>query len=313
MYRSARQIAAAFAALSLLLVPAVAAPPPPGNPVGINAAIRNQVRIRGAGSGEERPAVLRAQVMLNDEVRTGAQSQLQILLLDRSIFTVGANARVAVDRFAYDPATNVRATGISVARGAFRFMSGRVLGHPSGPANVRTPAASIGIRGTIFEGAVGADAIVLANAQPFLAAMHLKPDPQTATFVLLRGPGPNAQGDTLPGAIDVAAGGATVTLDRPGMAVFIPNAGAQPVGPFAVTQQGLVLLEPLLRSVPAGIAGALAGGGYGDGGTGDVPAAPGGSDERRGFPGLLLAAIPAILLGLVALGSGHDDSLPVSP
>src|SRR4051812_18054146 len=108
MYRPARQITAAFAALSLLLVPAVAAPPTPGNPVGINAAIRNQVRIRGAGSGEERPGVLRAQVMLNDEVRTGAQSQLQILLLDRSIFTVGANARVAVDRFAYDPATNVR-------------------------------------------------------------------------------------------------------------------------------------------------------------------------------------------------------------
>jgi hypothetical protein len=105
-------------------------------------------------------------VNLNDEVRTGAASQLQILLLDRTIFTVGANARVAVDRFVYDPAANSRSTGVSVTKGAFRFMSGRTLGRPSGPVTVRTPVATIGIRGTIFEGVVGEDAMRIAKASP---------------------------------------------------------------------------------------------------------------------------------------------------
>jgi hypothetical protein len=50
--------------------------------------------------------VLRQQVILNDEVRTADASWLQILLLDKSTFTVGANARVAIDRFVYDPAAN---------------------------------------------------------------------------------------------------------------------------------------------------------------------------------------------------------------
>jgi hypothetical protein len=315
-FHAARRATAALAAMSLLLVPAAAAPPAPRTPVGVNAAIRNQVHIRAAGTDQLRPAVLRARVMLNDEVQTGGASQLQILLLDRSTFTVGANARVAVDRFAFDPAANLRATGISVTRGAFRFMSGRVLGHPTGPASLRTPSASIGIRGTIFEGAAGPDAVALANAVPSIAAMHLRVDPATATFIVLRGPGPNTQGDTNPGAVDVAAGGATVTLDRPGMAAFVPAAGAAPIGPFPVTQQGLALLQPLLRSVPAGAALALGGGGgssaSGGGGDGGGDSGPGGSG-RRGFPTLVLAAIPAVLLGLIALASGHDDSLPTSP
>ncbi|MBV9929466.1 MAG: FecR domain-containing protein [Alphaproteobacteria bacterium] len=302
-FQAAHRATAIVAALSLI-VPVAAAPPAPATPVGVNAAIRHQVGIRSAGTGQLRPAVLRAPVMLNDEVRTGSASQLQILLRDRSTFTVGANARVAIDRFAYDPATNVRSTGIQVARGAFRFMSGRALNHPSGPASVRTPAASIGIRGTIFEGAVGADAIGLANAQPSLAALHLKADPLTATFVVLRGPGAATQGDARPGAIDVTAGGATVTLDRPDMAVFVPSAGAAPVGPFAVTPRALTLLQPLLRTVPAaGTAVPTESGAGGGSDTGD----------RRGWPALIVAAIPAILLGLVALGSGHDESLPASP
>jgi hypothetical protein len=306
-FQAARRATAAAAAFSLLLVPAAAAPPAPGTPVGVNAAIRNQVRVRAAGSDQLRAAVLRARVMLNDEIRTGAASQLQILLLDRSTFTVGANARVAIDRFAYDPATNVRSSGISVARGAFRFMSGRSLGHPSGPAGVRTPSASIGIRGTIFEGAVGADAIALAKAIPSLAAMHLQADPQSATFVVLRGPGPATQQDTSPGAIDVTAGGTIVSLDRPGMAVFVPSAGAGPIGPFAVTPQGLTLLQPLLRTMPVGAAADLADSSVAGG------SSAGGAGGHGGIPALVAMAIPAILLGLIALGSGNDDSLPASP
>ncbi|HEY0311686.1 MAG TPA: FecR family protein [Allosphingosinicella sp.] len=311
---------AAAAAFGLIFTPTVIAAEP--RPVGINAAIRNHVVIRGAGTTQPHPAILKARVMLNDEVRTSQASQLQILMIDHSTFTVGSNARISVDRFAFNTATNLRTLGISVAQGAFRFMSGRALGHPGGAASVRTPVASIGIRGTIFEGAVGPDAVRLANQQPGLVAMNLHPSLTKATFVILRGPGPMSQGDTRAGVIDVIAGGRRVTLDRPGSAVFIPGPGAEPIGPFEVTPGTLNTLQRLLRTTPAIAAEAAVALNQArtndsplpdEGGSHSRNSSKGPQDRGRGFSTLLLGAIPAFILGLFALGSGNNNDVPVSP
>ena len=235
--------AAALAAASLIASPLLAQ----ANAVGINAAIRNKVVIQSATTKKVRPAVLRERVILNDEVRTGVASQLQILLLDRTTFTVGANARVAVDRFVYDPAANSRSTGVSVTKGAFRFMSGRTLRRPSGPVSVRTPVATIGIRGTIFEGVVGEDAIRIARGEAAVGK-KVKAKKEEASLIVLRGPGPRTQGDTRPGAIDVAVGASNVTLDSPGMALYAPRVGAPPIGPFMISPAGLQALQSLLRT-----------------------------------------------------------------
>jgi hypothetical protein len=235
-----RKLIAALASAALLSAPAAAQP----TPVGINAAVRNKVEIRTGK--KSRPAVLRERVFLNDQVETGGSSQLQILLLDRSTFTVGANARIAIDRFVYDPAARSRATGVSVTRGAFRFMSGRTLGKPSGPVTVRTPVASIGIRGTIFEGVVGEDAVRIAEREAAVGK-KVKSEEDEASLIVLRGPGPRTQGDTIPGAIDVTGSDRTVTLDAPEFAVYAPRSGAPLIGPFRLSPAGLAALQALLR------------------------------------------------------------------
>jgi FecR protein len=235
-----RRIVAALAGAALVAAPAAAQP----TPVGINAAVRNKVELRTGNKA--RPAVVRERVMLNDEVRTGSASQLQILLLDRSTFTVGANARIAIDRFVYDPGARSRSMGVSVTRGAFRFMSGRALGKPAGPVTVRTPVASIGIRGTIFEGVVGEDAVKIAEREAGVGR-HVKSKEDEASLIVLRGPGPRTQGDTIAGAIDVSAGGTTAVLDGPDLAVYVPRAGAAPIGPFQISPAGLAALQSLLR------------------------------------------------------------------
>jgi hypothetical protein len=268
--------AAAVAVASLAASPAFA------QAVGVNAAVRNKVVIVGAGTKKARPAVVRERVILNDEVRTAAASQLQILLLDRTIFTVGANARVAVDRFVYNPAANSRSTGVSVARGAFRFMSGRSLGRPSGPANVRTPVATIGVRGTIFEGVVGEDAIRIAGREAAVGK-KVKARKDEASLIVLRGPGPRTQGDTRPGAIDVTVGDRTVTLDRPGLALYAPRVGAPPIGPFPISPAGLQALQSLLRTT----------------------AEPGGGGKKKGGKGDALlgaAGVAAVVGGAIILG-----------
>ncbi|MEA2998896.1 MAG: hypothetical protein QOK17_729 [Sphingomonadales bacterium] len=242
-FRPAGRAAAALACTSLVASPVLAQ----ANAVGVEAAIRNKVEIRAAATKKTRPAVLHDRVFLGDQVQTEKASQLQILLVDRSTFTVGASARVTIDRFVYDPAANSRAVGISVAHGAFRFMSGRSLGKPSGPVSVRTPVATIGIRGTIFEGVVGEEAEKIAEREP--AVGKVKSDSDEASLIVLRGPGPRTQGDTIAGAIDVTAGDRTVTLNEADLAAYVPRRGAAPIV-FRLSPAGLLALQSLLRTTP---------------------------------------------------------------
>ena len=224
-----------------LSVPAAAA-----DTVGINAAIRNKVLTRAPAAPALRPAVLKARVSLGEQVVTQANSMLQILLLDRSSFTVGANAQVTIDRFVYDPDRSASAVGASVAKGAFRFVSGKSVKGRPGQSKVRTPAASIGIRGTVFEGVVGPDAVRIALGEA--GAGGVRGNAGEATLVVLRGPAATA---TEPGgAIDVEANGEVIPVDRPGMAVFIPGAGQKAIGPFALSDKGLLALHDLLRTTP---------------------------------------------------------------
>lgn len=232
---------AAGAALVLTALAASAVSAAAPQVVGIAATVVNDVRIKGAASPQFRPAADRQRVALADQVQTGRSSRLQLLLLDKSHFTVGANARLTIDRFVYDPAGG--SLTASVAKGAFRFMSGR--GGSGRQAAIKSPAATIGIRGTLLDGVVGPAAMLIARGERAIPA-SIQSDPETATLVVLRGPGPRTQGNVSPGAVDVEAGGQTVTLDRPLQAAYVPYAGAQPIGPFTISLPGVARLNDLL-------------------------------------------------------------------
>lgn len=330
LLRSARRAAVAAATFALVANPSLAA----AQTIGVNAAIRNSVQIRRAGTTQPAPAVLRQRVAINDEVRTGAASQLQILLLDRSSFTVGANARLTIDRFVYDPARNSRSVGASATRGAFRFISGRGLRPGSSSITVRTPVSSIGVRGTIFEGLVGGDAVRIAAAEPAVGGA-VGGDSEGATLIVLRGPGAAAQAVASPGSIDVRIGDRTVRLDRPGQALYMPGAGLPPIGPFMISDAGLISMQMLLRTIPTSagaIASSAAAGSVEPGPAGSTPdqgGAPGsstgggpGGAQRGGAPGgsapadgggnsWLFAGVPLVAILIVLLAEGGGG--PISP
>ncbi len=208
--------------------------------VGIAAAIVNDVRIRAGGGAQPRAAALRQRVALGDQVLTGRASRLQLQLLDRSVFTVGADARVAIDRFVYDPSGS--SMSASVAKGAFRFMSGRSGSRGSA---IGTPVATIGIRGTILDGVVGPLAVEIARGERGIG-QGVQADPAVATLVVLRGPGARRQGSATIGAVSVSAGGQTVDLDAPLQAAYVPRPGATPIGPFTISLSGLARLNEMI-------------------------------------------------------------------
>lgn len=211
--------------------------------VGANAAVVNSVTMTTQAQPTPHRAVVKERVSLGNNIQTGPASRLQVLLLDRTTFTLGGNSRIKVDRFVYDPARQSSAVGLSVARGTFRFMSSKALHANPGQSSIGTPVGSIGIRGTIVEGAIGPDAIRIAAGEQGLG--NYTADPETASLVLLRGPGANAQGQT-PGAIDLTVGGTTTEVTGSGYALFVPGAGQPAIGPFLLSPAGSALLSDLL-------------------------------------------------------------------
>lgn len=226
------------AAIALGAVPAQAQ-----QVIGVSAAVRNDVRNKKVGAPVPRPVQVKDRVALNDQLQTGAKSQLQVLLLDKSVFTVGANARLTVDRYVYDPNRGSRSLAATVAKGAFRFMSGKPDRGIS--SQIRTPVATIGIRGTILEGVVGESAMLIAERESAVGR-GVHSDPDTASLIVLRGPGNATRGTALPGSITVTAGGRTVALERPMLAVYVPGPGRAPIGPFRISPGALMQIQALL-------------------------------------------------------------------
>ncbi len=209
--------------------------------VGIAATVVGDVRRSNATIRKAVKIPRRQRLAWGDMLATRKKSKLQILLLDRSTLTIGSNARLAINRFVYDPGKE-RSFGATVSKGAFRFMSGRKSAKSS--ASVGSSVGTIGIRGTALDGVVGKEAVQIAKKEPFLDGV--KGDKDSAMLVVLRGPGPNRSGDLDIGLAEVSAAGKTVTLDQPILAAYIPRPGAQPIGPFPLSASGLSKLQDLL-------------------------------------------------------------------
>lgn len=209
--------------------------------VGIAATVVGDVRMNNATIKKAVKIPRRQRLAWGDVLSTKNKSQLQILLLDRSSLTIGSNARLAIDRFVYDPGKE-RSLTATVSKGAFRFMSGRKSAKSS--ASIGSSVGTIGIRGTVLDGVVGKEAVEIAANEPFLDGVDS--DKDNATLVVLRGPGPNRSSDLAIGLAEVSAAGKTVILDQPILAAYIPRPGAQPIGPFKLSASGLSKLQDML-------------------------------------------------------------------
>jgi len=84
-------------------------------------------------------------VYMNELIETDDESAIVIKFSDGSKLTIGENAKVTIDKYVYDPAAGGGAQTVSVAKGAFRFLSGAI---PKEQVKLQTPTVTIGIRGT---------------------------------------------------------------------------------------------------------------------------------------------------------------------
>jgi hypothetical protein len=195
-----------FPILTVLVV-ALVTPAAAQTRVGVNATVENSVRTRSVGDSGWRPSVVNGAVHQADAIVTGDASRLSIALLDRSVLTVGSNASLTVDRFVFDTEADAAGVLVSLVQGAFRFVSGSRGAEPERVA-FRTPTATIGIRGTIIEAAVGTEAVNLLDSEGGTAVPGDDPE-QTALIVLVEG------------EIEIEVDGQRRIVSEPGQAVAV--------------------------------------------------------------------------------------------
>ncbi|MDZ7750539.1 MAG: Ig-like domain-containing protein [Gammaproteobacteria bacterium] len=83
---------------------------------------------------------------------------VSIRFQDGTFFQLGANARAVLDEFTYQPEASEGSFASTVLIGAFRYVSGKLAELQTGRhSTIKTPVATIGIRGSELDGEVESD------------------------------------------------------------------------------------------------------------------------------------------------------------
>lgn len=120
----------------LIAAPAVA------EKVGNVGAVNHNAHGTPPGAGKH-PLSVGLGVQKRERIETQGEGNAQIIFNDTSTMSIGRNSSIVIDDFVYGGGGGSQ--GVSMAKGVMRFVGGGVS-HTSG-ANVRTPTASIGVRG----------------------------------------------------------------------------------------------------------------------------------------------------------------------
>lgn len=86
---------------------------------------------------------------MQDAIRTG-DGRMQLQFEDDTRVDVTEHSRMVIDEFIYDPNSGTGSLGMRATLGAVRYASGQIAKNSRANVNIRTPSATIGVRGTDF-------------------------------------------------------------------------------------------------------------------------------------------------------------------
>lgn len=113
----------------------------------IGKVTRLQGECVGLFEGKTTPLAEGAAIHLDETITTGADARLELTFEDETKLTIGEKASVKIDAFVYQPRGLGNRFGAAIT-GPFRYVSGKLMKTSASSAEVETPFATIGIRGT---------------------------------------------------------------------------------------------------------------------------------------------------------------------
>lgn len=148
--RFLRSVAVTALSAALALAPAVVSAQ---TAVGETAKVVKKVT--GKLDATTRDLVLKDMIYRNELISTAGDSGTQISFVDQTNLTVGPNSDLVIDEFVFDAgAADTAKFSMRMTKGVMRFVSGKMK---KTAYAIRTPTATIGIRGTILTVTVALD------------------------------------------------------------------------------------------------------------------------------------------------------------
>jgi len=156
-------------------------------------------------------------VEMRDLIQT-LKGRANIKFVDDTKVSVTEYSKLLIDEFVYNPEKKTGKLSLKAALGTIRYSSGKIAKNSRENVKIKSPTASVSVRGTDF-------------------TMNVQED-GASSFLLL--PSTDANGNSYVGSIDVSTLGGTVTLDQAYEATTVTTAIAPPSPPQVIQQDGPV-------------------------------------------------------------------------
>ena len=138
---------------------------------------------------------IKENIYFGDVIRTAAQTNLQILFDDETVFTIGENTEIVINEFIYDPNQDNELNKISaeVMQGSLKVVTGLISKENPENLSITLPTGVLATRGTEVQALV---------------------KPGQNDVVVLLGPGPNNAAGERAGAVEVSNSQGSVFMDQ---------------------------------------------------------------------------------------------------
>ena len=87
-------------------------------------------------------------VFFSEKISTDENGRAQLLFRDGTSLTVGASSEMTIDEYIYDPASGTGDMVVSISKGVFRVVGGKISKNK--PIVFNSPTATVAVRGCIF-------------------------------------------------------------------------------------------------------------------------------------------------------------------
>jgi hypothetical protein len=154
-------------------------------------------------------------VEMRDLIQT-LKGRTDIKFVDDTKVSVTEYSKLLIDEFVYNPEKKTGKLSLKAALGTIRYSSGKIAKNSRQNVKIKSPTASVSVRGTDF-------------------TMNVQED-GASSFLLL--PSTDEKGNSYVGSIEVATLGGKVTLDQAYEATTVTTAIAPPSPPQVIQQDG---------------------------------------------------------------------------
>ena len=154
-------------------------------------------------------------VEMRDLIQT-LKGRADIKFVDDTKVSVTEYSKLIIDEFVYNPEKKTGKISLKAALGTIRYSSGKIAKNSRKNVKIKSPTASVSVRGTDF-------------------TMNVQED-GASSFILL--PSTDEAGNSYVGSIDVSTLGGTVTLNQAYEATTVTTAIAPPTPPQVIKQDG---------------------------------------------------------------------------